>query len=116
MAEKAVIIVGAGIGGMTAAIMAAQCGLKVALIEKGEKVGGAAAYSGGQVWVGANHVAQRHGLLDSIEDTLAYVQAAAGRDAASVDAALSERWLRGAGDAAQWLEQMGVIQRWPACM
>ena len=110
MAEKAVIIVGAGIGGMTAAIMAAQCGLKVALLEKGEKVGGAAAYSGGQVWVGANHVAQRHGLLDSIEDTLAYVQAAAGRDAASVDAALSERWLRGAGDAAQWLEQMGVIQ------
>ena len=80
------------------------------MAEKGEKVGGAAAYSGGQVWVRANHVAQRYGLLDSIEDTLKYVQAAAGRDAPSVDEALCERWLQGAGDAAQWLEQMGVIQ------
>ena len=44
MAENAVIIVGAGIGGMAAAIMAAQCGLKVTLAEKGEKVGGAEAH------------------------------------------------------------------------
>lgn len=109
MAENAVIIVGAGLGGMTAAIMAAQCSLKDTLVEKSEKVGGAASYSGGSVWVGANHVAEHHGLLDSTKDTLQYVQAAVGRDAASVDADLCERWQRGAGAAAHWLEQMDVI-------
>ena len=38
------IVVGAGIGGMTAAITAAELGLAVTLVEKGEKVGGAPAF------------------------------------------------------------------------
>ena len=111
MEKKSVVIVGAGIGGLTAAITAAELGLDVTLVEKGDKVGGAAAYSGGQVWLGANHVARRLGLEDSVADTMAYVQAAAGRDASSVDRALCERWIRGAADAASWLEQVGAI-RW----
>ncbi len=111
MKKKSLVVVGAGIGGLTAAITAAELGLDVTLVEAGDKVGGAAAYSGGQVWLGANHVARRLGLEDSVADTLAYVQAAAGRDASSVDAALCERWIRGAADAAAWLEQVGAI-RW----
>ena len=111
MESKSVVIVGAGIGGLTAAITAAELGLDVTLVEKGSKVGGAAAYSGGQVWLGANHVARRQGIEDSVADTMAYVQAAAGRDASSVDRALCERWIRGAADAAAWLEQVGAI-RW----
>lgn len=105
-----VVIVGAGIGGLTAAITAAELGLDVVLVEKSDKVGGAAAYSGGQVWIGANHVERRLGLQDSIEDTIAYVHAAAARDPSSVDAALCERWIRSAADAADWLEQAGAIQ------
>lgn len=111
MAHPSLVIVGAGIGGLTAAITAAERGLQVTLVEAGDKVGGAAAYSGGQVWLGANHVARRAGIEDSVTDTLAYVQAAAGRDAASVDARLCERWIRGAADAAAWLESVGAI-RW----
>ena len=111
MTTRSLVIVGAGIGGLTAAITAAERGLDVTLVEAGDKVGGAAAYSGGQVWVGANHVARRAGIADSVADTLAYVQAAAGRDASSVDAALCERWLRSAADAADWLESVGAI-RW----
>ena len=61
-----VIVVGAGIGGMTAAIAATEAGLAVTLVEKTDRVGGAAAYSGGQAWVGANHVAQRMGIADSV--------------------------------------------------
>ena len=106
-----VIVVGAGIGGMTAAITAAEAGLEVTLIEKGDKVGGAAAYSGGQVWAGANHVAARLGLEDSVAATMDYVHAAAGRDTSSIDSALCERWIRSAAGAAQWLEERGAI-RW----
>ena len=110
MAAKSVIVVGAGIAGMTAAITAADAGLAVSLIEKGHKVGGAAAYSGGQVWVGANHVARRLGLHDDVAATLAYVHAMAARAPLSVDPALCERWVRAAADAAHWLEQQGVIK------
>lgn len=111
MNAEPLLIVGAGMAGMTAAITAAQAGLSVTLIERGDKVGGAAAYSGGQVWVGGNHVARAQGLADDVESTLAYVHAAAGRDPSSVDPVLCERWVRSAADAALWLEQQGVI-RW----
>ncbi|MEY4266820.1 MAG: hypothetical protein RIS90_1355 [Pseudomonadota bacterium] len=111
MTSQSLVIVGAGIGGLTAAIMGAERGMDVTLVEAGDKVGGAAAYSGGQVWLGANHVARRAGITDSVADTVAYVQAAAGRDASSVDPAMCERWVRGAADAAAWLEAVGAI-RW----
>ena len=111
MTSQSLVIVGAGIGGLTAAIMGAVRGMDVTLVEAGDKVGGAAAYSGGQVWLGANHVARRAGITDSVADTVAYVQAAAGRDATSVDPDMCERWVRGAADAAAWLETIGAI-RW----
>lgn len=104
-----VVVVGAGIGGMTAAITAAERGLRVVLVEKGAKVGGAAAYSGGQVWVGGNHVAEREGVADSAADTLDYVAAAASRDAASLDRRLAVQWIEGAAAAARFLEDLGVI-------
>jgi 3-oxosteroid 1-dehydrogenase len=103
------IVVGAGIGGMSAAVTAADEGLRVVLLEKGPKVGGAAAYSGGQVWVGANHVAAREGVEDSVADTLAYVTAAASRDEASIDQRLATQWLEGARAAAEYFEREGVI-------
>ncbi|MBW0130921.1 FAD-dependent oxidoreductase [Pseudonocardia oceani] len=104
-----VVVVGAGIGGMSAAIAAAARGLDVVLLEKGARVGGAAAYSGGQVWVGGNHVAEREGLSDSVADTLAYVAAAASRDEASLDHHLAAQWIEGARTAARWFEDAGVI-------
>jgi len=105
-----VIVVGAGLGGMAAAIAAAAHGADVVLLEKGRQVGGAAAFSGGQVWVGGNHVAEREGIEDSAADTLAYVAAAASRDEASLDRRLAEQWIDGARTAARWFEEAGVIE------
>ena len=104
-----VIVVGAGIGGMTAAIAATEAGLAVTLVEKTDRVGGAAAYSGGQAWVGANHVAQRMGIADSVADAIDYVCAAATRDPASVDVGMCRTWLQAAAQAAHWLEERAVI-------
>ena len=90
-----ITIIGGGLGGMAAAITAAEEGLDVTLVEKGAKFGGAAAFSGGQVWVGGNHVAAREGLQDDLDATLTYVRQAAGRDAASVELELAREWLSG---------------------
>ncbi|MEQ9639131.1 MAG: FAD-dependent oxidoreductase [Alphaproteobacteria bacterium] len=51
MAERYdVVVVGAGAGGMTAALVAAAEGLKVLVLEKTDFVGGTTAISGGMVW------------------------------------------------------------------
>ena len=110
MGAPSVVVVGAGLGGMAAAIAAAELGCRVTLVEKGARVGGAAAYSGGQVWVAANHVEARLGLDDDLDSARTYVQAAASRDAATVDVALAREWLAGAADAAAWFEALGVIE------
>jgi 3-oxosteroid 1-dehydrogenase len=104
-----VVVVGAGLGGMAAAITAADEGADVTLIEKGTHVGGAAAYSGGQVWVGGNHVAAGLGIEDSVEETLRYVEGAAAREAASLDPLLARQWLSSAPEAARYFEDAGVI-------
>ncbi|HEX5193014.1 MAG TPA: FAD-dependent oxidoreductase [Solirubrobacteraceae bacterium] len=108
--SRRVVIVGGGIGGMSAAITAADEGLETILVEKAPRFGGAAAYSGGQVWVGANHVEERQSLEDSLEATLQYVCGAAARDAASVDLELARQWLAGAAEAARYLEDQGVVE------
>lgn len=104
-----VAIVGAGMGGLSAAIVAADRDLSAILLEAGEKVGGAGAYSGGQVWVGGNHIARERGIDDSVENALAYVRWAASKDVASLDEERSREWLVGAAEAAEYFEREGVI-------
>jgi 3-oxosteroid 1-dehydrogenase len=103
------IIAGAGLGGLAAAVTAAELGLEVIVLEKDDRVGGAAAYSGGQVWVGSNHVAERLGFADSVDETLAYVRAAARRDPRTLDDEMARQWIVAARDAARWFEDRGVV-------
>jgi 3-oxosteroid 1-dehydrogenase len=71
--EHDLIVVGSGIGGLAAAITAADSGLRVLLLERGPRLGGTAAWSYGIVWVGANHLARNLGCADTIQDTAAYL-------------------------------------------
>jgi succinate dehydrogenase/fumarate reductase flavoprotein subunit len=68
-----VIVAGAGAGGMTAAAVAATEGLKVLVVEKTEYVGGTTAWSGGMVWIPANHQVQSAGLSDDLAQAEAYL-------------------------------------------
>jgi len=67
-----VLIIGAGAAGLSAAVAAADSGAKVTIIEKGAKLGGTAAISGGIVWVPRNPNMREKGISDSREDALAY--------------------------------------------
>jgi 3-oxosteroid 1-dehydrogenase len=107
-----VIVVGAGLSGLATALGAALGGRTVTVFEAADKVGGAAAYSGGQVWVGANHVAAREGIDDDLERVERYVRAIASvDDPALLDERAMRRWLTAAPDAAKYWEAVGAI-RW----
>jgi succinate dehydrogenase/fumarate reductase flavoprotein subunit len=73
MEEFDVVVLGTGAAGLTAAITAHEGGASVAIFEKGDKVGGTSAWSGGQVWVPANPHMADVGVEDSREKALTYI-------------------------------------------
>ncbi len=70
--ETDVLIIGAGAAGLTAALAAHDAGATVTIIEKGDRLGGTAAISGGIVWVANNPQMQAAGMADSADEALAY--------------------------------------------
>jgi 3-oxosteroid 1-dehydrogenase len=68
------ICLGAGIGGMAAAIKAHDLGLSTIVLEKSDQLGGVAAYSSGQLWCAGNHLAVAAGIEDSWEEGYTYLQ------------------------------------------
>jgi 3-oxosteroid 1-dehydrogenase len=68
-----VVVVGSGITGMSAALAAAELGLKPALFEKAEKFGGGTAASHGGLWIGMNHLELAEGYKDSREEVVTYM-------------------------------------------
>ncbi|MDI2027764.1 FAD-dependent oxidoreductase [Saccharopolyspora sp. TS4A08] len=106
-----VIVVGAGLSGIATALGAALHGRRVVIFESADVVGGAAAFSGGQVWCGANHVAEREGVEDSLELTERYVRAIAHAAPEVLDERAMLRWITAAPKAIRHWEDVGAI-RW----
>lgn len=76
--EFDVVCVGAGAGGMAAALTAAIEGLKVLIVEKTPFVGGSTAVSGGAVWIPNNAQSVGLGHEDSIEKAKLYLDRIVG--------------------------------------
>jgi succinate dehydrogenase/fumarate reductase flavoprotein subunit len=73
--EVDLLVLGAGAGGMTAAVTASVLGLEVLLVEKADAVGGTTARSAGSVWVpNSRHSA----TADTREQALRYLQGTVG--------------------------------------
>jgi succinate dehydrogenase/fumarate reductase flavoprotein subunit len=68
-----VVVLGTGAAGLTAAIAASEGGARVGVFEKADKVGGTAAWSGGQVWIPNNPHMADVGVEDSREKAITYV-------------------------------------------
>ncbi|MXZ88480.1 MAG: FAD-dependent oxidoreductase [Dehalococcoidia bacterium] len=71
--EVDVAVLGSGASATTAAILAADNGVEVALLERADFVGGTTALSGGVLWLPNNHHMAEAGIEDSREDALAYL-------------------------------------------
>lgn len=75
MTDCDVIVLGTGAAGLTAALAAHEAGARVALLERGERVGGTSAVSGGVIWVADNPRQRIAGMADSVDEALAYFRA-----------------------------------------
>ncbi len=108
---ETVIVVGAGLSGLATALGVALRGGRALVLEASDLVGGAAAYSGGMVWVGANHVAEREGIDDDLARAEAYVRDLTHDHPELLDEVAMHRWLTVAPEAMRYWEEQGAI-RW----
>jgi 3-oxosteroid 1-dehydrogenase len=109
--ESPVIVVGAGLSGLAVALAVALHGRRAVVFEASDMVGGAAAWSGGQVWVGANHVAGQAGIDDDLTRAEAYVRAIGKSHPELLDERALLRWLTVAPTAMRYWEEVGAV-RW----
>ena len=76
--EADVVVLGTGAAGLTAAITAHDHGTgDVLVLEKSGMVGGTSAMSGGMLWIPLSHQQQEHGVEDSYEEVVDYLDALA---------------------------------------
>ena len=72
--ETDLLVVGTGAAGLTAAVVAANEGLKPLVIEKTDKYGGTTAFSGGVAWIPNNHLMKDAGIPDTPQDAVTYLK------------------------------------------
>jgi succinate dehydrogenase/fumarate reductase flavoprotein subunit len=102
-----VVVVGSGAGALTSALLAADGGASVCVVEKSEFIGGTTAVSGGDMWIPLNrHIAGQ----DTREEAIAYVtRLSAGR---AYDPHLIEVYVDTAAEALDYLEShTGLVTR-----
>ena len=84
-----IVVVGSGIGGLTAAVRAARAGARVIVVEKASEAGGTTRLSGGGVWG-----------MRRFEDIRSFVPHG--------DAELQRRWVEGIPAGHAWLDELGI--------
>jgi succinate dehydrogenase/fumarate reductase flavoprotein subunit len=94
-----VVIVGSGTVS-SAAIVAADAGLKVLVLEKAANLGGTTAISGGGMWIPNNYLLKNAGILDSKEEAFKYMKVVS--EGASSDE-LINAYLDKAPEMIEWL-------------
>ena len=99
------IVVGAGLAGLAAALAAGQFGLRTLVLEKASKIGGGSATSLGALWIGDSHVADAAGCRDSRIDVRDYMRFVGGDQ---VDDARLEAYIGQAPEAVRFFERCGV--------
>lgn len=103
-----VVVVGTGVGGLTAALLAQARGLEVLVLEKSEFIGGTSAWSGGVLWIPDNHLMRAAGVPDSVEAGMAYLESVVGDTGPAATRARQEMYVRRGPEVVRFLEDMGV--------
>lgn len=105
-----VIILGAGAGGMAAASVAANEGLKTLIIEKTEYVGGTTSYSGGMCWIPNTEKRHEVEAQDSIEQAQKYLEAVAN---SSTGTEKRQHFLKHGPEALEYLDHNTEVKLTP---
>jgi succinate dehydrogenase/fumarate reductase flavoprotein subunit len=100
--EYELVVLGAGAGGMTAALVAAIEGMRTLLIERSSHVGGTTARSSGAVWIPDNPHQRRLGITQDGAAARAYLDALVDGRA---DPALREAFIAAGPEMLEYLEQ-----------
>ncbi len=102
--EADVVVVGAGLAGLSAAYEADKAGAKVIVLEKLDRLGGSSVTSGGIVY-GTNTVMNRDIDNDPKDMVNYYIQRGNG----NIDVDMVRYWTEHSGESVDWLiEEMGV--------
>jgi succinate dehydrogenase/fumarate reductase flavoprotein subunit len=105
--EYDVVVMGSGAAGLTAALVAAKAGLKVAVLEKAEHFGGTTAISGGGVWIPGSPQARTAGVQDSADIARSYALGVVGNRA---EKALIDAYIDTGPRMIEWLEQNSTLR------
>lgn len=106
--EYDIVIVGSGIGGLTATIAAKLAGLRPLLLEKEPLIGGSSALSGGVLWLPDNPLMRREGVADSREAALTYLANFVGEDDPGSTPARREAFVDAVAPLVAMLEAQGL--------
>lgn len=101
------LVIGAGAGGLAAAVTAAHHGAKVVVAEKADVCGGATAWSGGWMWAPRNPLAVADGVDEDIELPRTYLR---NRLGANYDSAKVDAFLRNAPEMVGFFQNETKLQ------
>jgi 3-oxosteroid 1-dehydrogenase len=104
--EYDVVVLGAGAGGMTAALVAATEGLRVLLVERTAQVGGSTSRSAGTLWIPGNFSMNKTEALADVEAARLYLDTVVGDRSRT---GLREQFLRSGPEMLRYLQKHSVV-------
>jgi hypothetical protein len=103
------IVVGGGGAGLMAAVTAAECGMKVVLLEKARQLGGTTALSVGSISASRTSYQREVGIEDSPASHVADLEAATRRFGIEDDPPLRALLAENVGETVEALKRLGVV-------
>ncbi|MCB0912848.1 MAG: FAD-binding protein [Propionibacteriaceae bacterium] len=103
-----VVVAGTGVAALSAAITAADAGLRVLMLESTDRWGGSSAMSGGGLWLPNNPLMQRDAAGDSREEALTYLEQTVGDAGPATSRARKEAFVDGVAGFVDLAERLGV--------